>query len=214
MFNLEIDAHESIYVAYNQPYTYTKLCQKLDQIANDTKKMSRSIIARTPLGNRIEIVTITNKNTVGNNKKIIFITARAHPVETAGSYVAEGIIDELLNPTNPDLVSHLLDNFLIKIVPMINPDGVIVGNSRCNIYGFDLNRQWKEPAKNTAPEILSLKRAILKYEGRIEMFLDLHGHSTKKNVFAYGCHDIKNPIASREFPYLLSKLSTTDFVFS
>lgn len=158
--------------------------------------VSRSVIARTPLGNRIEIVTITNKNTVAN-KKIIFITARAHPVETAGSFVAQGIIDELLAPTNPELVNQLLDNYLIKIVPMINPDGVIVGNSRCNIYGFDLNRQWKDPAKNTAPEILSLKRAILKYEGRIQMFLDLHGHSTKKNVFAYGCHDVKNPIASR-----------------
>ncbi len=34
---------------------------------------------------------------------------------------------------------------------MINPDGVIVGNSRCNIYGFDLNRQWKDPTHSTAP---------------------------------------------------------------
>lgn len=80
---------------------------------------------------------------------------------------------------------------------MINPDGVIVGNSRCNIHGFDLNRQWKDPTYNTSPEILHLKRLILRYQGRIQMFLDLHGHSTKKSVFAYGCHDIKNPVASR-----------------
>lgn len=46
---------------------------------------------------------------------------------------------------------------------MINPDGVIVGNSRCNIFGYDLNRQWKEPKKSTAPEILSLKKAILRH---------------------------------------------------
>lgn len=25
---------------------------------------------------------------------------------------------------------------------MINPDGVIHGSSRCNLAGFDLNRQW------------------------------------------------------------------------
>jgi len=90
---------------------------------------------------------------------------------------------------------------------MLNPDGVIVGNSRCNLYGYDLNRQWKHPSRETAPEIVNIKKAILKYAGRIEMVLDLHGHSKKKNVFAYGCHDIKNPIASREFPYLLSKFS-------
>jgi hypothetical protein len=43
------------------------------------------------------------------------------------------------------------------------------------------------------------------------MFIDLHGHSKKKSVFAYGCHDFRNPIASREFPYLLSKLSQKNF---
>lgn len=80
---------------------------------------------------------------------------------------------------------------------MINPDGVIVGNSRCNIYGYDLNRQWKEPSKTTSPEILSLKKAILRHEGKVSMFIDLHGHSTKRSVFAYGCHDIRNPVASR-----------------
>ena len=32
---------------------------------------------------------------------------------------------------------------------------------------------------------------ILKYEGKIDMFLDIHGHSKKKNVFAYGCHDLR-----------------------
>jgi murein tripeptide amidase MpaA len=28
------------------------------------------------------------------------------------------------------------------VVPMVNPDGVIHGNSRCNLSGLDLNRQW------------------------------------------------------------------------
>jgi hypothetical protein len=27
---------------------------------------------------------------------------------------------------------------------MVNPDGVIHGSSRCNLAGFDLNRQWDE----------------------------------------------------------------------
>lgn len=29
------------------------------------------------------------------------------------------------------------------------------------------------------------------------MLIDLHGHSKKKNVFAYGCHDFRAPFASR-----------------
>lgn len=50
---------------------------------------------------------------------------------------------------------------------MINPDGVIIGNSRCNLNGFDLNRQWKNPLLDQAPEIVHLKKYILKYDGRI-----------------------------------------------
>jgi murein tripeptide amidase MpaA len=30
---------------------------------------------------------------------------------------------------------------------MVNPDGVIEGNSRCNLSGVDLNRQWTDPIK-------------------------------------------------------------------
>ncbi len=33
---------------------------------------------------------------------------------------------------------------------MTNPDGVILGNTRCNLNGYDLNRQWKKPHLNTA----------------------------------------------------------------
>ena len=36
----------------------------------------------------------------------------------------------------------LWDTFVFKFVPMLNPDGVIVGNYRANISGLDLNRVW------------------------------------------------------------------------
>jgi len=34
----------------------------------------------------------------------------------------------------------LRDHFVFKIVPMLNPDGVINGNYRCGLCGGDLNR--------------------------------------------------------------------------
>ena len=27
---------------------------------------------------------------------------------------------------------------------MLNPDGVVIGNSRCDILGEDMNRKWNE----------------------------------------------------------------------
>jgi murein tripeptide amidase MpaA len=42
---------------------------------------------------------------------------------------------------------------------MVNPDGVFLGNSRCNWHGVDLNRKWDIPDA-TAPEVLLIKRHI------------------------------------------------------
>jgi len=57
----------------------------------------------------------------------------------------KGVIDYLLGPS---VVARILrDNFIFKIVPMLNPDGVILGNTRCHLLGQDLNRQWQEPTK-------------------------------------------------------------------
>jgi hypothetical protein len=39
-------------------------------------------------------------------------------------------------------MDELRENFVIKIVPMINVDGVINGNYRSNFLSNDVNRQW------------------------------------------------------------------------
>jgi len=38
------------------------------------------------------------------------------------------------------------------------------------------------------------------------MYCDLHGHSRNKNVFIYGNNNPQEPIQTRLFPFLLSKL--------
>lgn len=75
---------------------------------------------------------------------------------------------------------------------MVNPDGVVLGNSRCSISGNDLNRIWRNPSENTHPEIFKLKNYIknVKLKRDILVFCDMHGHSSKKNAFIYGCHSL------------------------
>ncbi len=66
-------------------------------------------------------------------KKAIIFSARVHPGETGASYMMKGIIDYLVGPTVEARI--LRDNFIFKIVPMVNPDGVILGNTRCSLVG-------------------------------------------------------------------------------
>jgi len=51
-----------------------------------------------------------------------------------------------MNPLNEE-ARLLRDNFVFKIIPMLNPDGTVNGNYRCSLAGFDLNRKWKNPSK-------------------------------------------------------------------
>lgn len=139
-------------------------------------------------------------------KPYIIITARIHPGESVSSYVCNGIVEFLLS--NDSKAKKLRQNFIFKIIPMINPDGVIHGNYRSNISGYDLNKKWDNPSKIYHPEIFYLKKLILSIQeiGEVVLFCDLHGHSMKKNMFVYGCHDSMNPKKGKEFPLLMSKI--------
>lgn len=71
------------------------------------------------------------------------ISSRVHPGETGASYMMKGIIDYLLGDS---IGANILRNsYLIKIIPMINIDGVLNGNTRCSLWGVDLNRCWIDP---------------------------------------------------------------------
>ena len=75
---------------------------------------------------------------------------------------------------------------------------------------MDLNRQWKTPLKASHPTIFALKNfmSLMKKIRDINMYIDLHGHSRKYNVFMYGCDDKKKakPLV-RAFPKFFSSHS-------
>lgn len=89
--------------------------------------------------------------TIGNtdSKEVIVLSARVHPGETVSSFIIEGFLKELVS--NSDYARLLRENYLFKVVPMLNPDGVVKGNYRFSAYGCDLNRKWKSCRENAQP---------------------------------------------------------------
>mmetsp|Transcript_47264 Transcript_47264/g.34556 ORF Transcript_47264/g.34556 Transcript_47264/m.34556 type:complete len:275 (-) Transcript_47264:1306-2130(-) len=116
------------------------------------------------------------------------LTCRVHPGESNSQFMLQGILDFLLQPNNKE-AQLLRETFIFKILPILNPDGVIQGNYRCNLLGVDLNRRWINPSKLLHPTIYYGKMLAksLQADHSVLMFLDLHGHSRKRNVFMYGC---------------------------
>lgn len=66
--------------------------------------------------------------------------ARVHPGETPASFVCQGILELLISSYS--VASVLREHVVFKIIPMLNPDGVFLGNYRSNLMGVDLNRSW------------------------------------------------------------------------
>ena len=147
---------------------------------------------------------MSQKNT--NLKKAVIMIARQHPGETVGSYVIKGCIDFLLGDSEEAKKLREIYNFII--VPMMNPDGVLVGNSRTSYAGCDLNRRWTKPNEIIHPEIYYTKSIIKKtaIKQNISFIIDFHGHFGTFNSLFY-CNHKENKETCSLFPYLCSKLS-------
>lgn len=93
---------------------------------------------------------------------------------------------------------------------MLNPDGVIVGNTRSSLTGKDLNRQYRTVIRETYPSIWYTKTMIkrLTEELGVALYCDMHAHSRKHNIFIYGCENKRDPdkkLAEQVFPLMLHK---------
>ena len=81
-----------------------------------------------------------------DTRKAIIVMARQHPGETQGSFVCDGVIDKLIQKGCKE-GEFLRKNYVIYVIPMVNPDGVIYGHYRTNLSGRDLNRKWDSTEK-------------------------------------------------------------------
>ncbi|XP_061679258.1 cytosolic carboxypeptidase 4 isoform X2 [Syngnathoides biaculeatus] len=188
------------YLAYHYPYTYSALRAHLNllhrSVASSKVFFRQQIICPTLSGNSCPVVTITacppskcdkDLHQLGKRPCIV-LTSRVHPGESNASWVMKGTLEFLCS--NDPIAQALRETFVFKIIPMLNPDGVINGMNRCDLSREDLNRQWCKPDPILCPTIYHTKGFLyyLNSIGRAPLvFCDYHGHSRKKNVFLYGC---------------------------
>ncbi|XP_053101307.1 cytosolic carboxypeptidase 6 isoform X2 [Hemicordylus capensis] len=157
------DREDDVYqFAYCYPYTYTRLQHYLDNLQKrNMDYFFRELLGLSVQQRQLDLLTITNPVNLrpGAEEKVVFITARVHPGETPSSFVCQGIIDFLVSP-HP-IAKVLRDHLVFKIAPMLNPDGVYLGNYRCSLMGFDLNRHWVDPSPWAHPTLHGVKQLIV-----------------------------------------------------
>jgi hypothetical protein len=168
---------KSLTVARIEPYLVSHLETMLANIRQHANTEIK-IIGKTVEGRPLEIVRIGREDAPYR----VFLRARAHPWESGGNWVMQGLVDKLLS--GDETARKALDHYCVYLMPMANKDGVVRGRSRFNLRGRDLNRNWDLPAD---PELAPENHALEKWlEERIaagkepHLALELHNDGNGK----------------------------------
>ncbi|XP_077295000.1 cytosolic carboxypeptidase 6-like isoform X2 [Arctopsyche grandis] len=202
-FSFAFDREEDVYhFAMAVPYSYNKLQTYLDLWIRKAKHLKnavdKQIIGKSVQKKNVDLITIGDEEFVheslGESKKkekrkVVVILARTHGGEVPTSFICQGLMDFMISSHG---MAQLLRQYItLKIVPMVNPDGVYLGNQRANLLGIDLNRSWHMISQWAHPTMKAVHDTIKNIEAKREHYqldfvIDMHSHSSLKGCFMYG----------------------------
>lgn len=172
----------SFRIAHVPPYTGEHL-QKLKKEIQTHSDFQEEIVGKTLEGRDLRLWTIHHGAATGAQS--IWLMFRQHSWEAGSSWVGEGAVRALLENT-PE-AAQLRSNFIWKIFPLCDPDGVARGGVRFNKNGFDLNRNWDITDPVRMPEITVQRDAVRRWldQGKtVDLYLSLHNTETAEYLDA------------------------------
>ena len=149
------------------------------------------------------------KTNMLKGQKIIILMARMHPSETASSFALQGFMEKLFDfeAGHKSEASFLRHHFMFVIIPMVNPDGVSVGNSCATFSGQSLKKTFAHPDRFIHPESFYIRKLIhtLSQSNQIMFYTDFRSSDYHKNCWIAGCEEKNFPgKKQREFPILMA----------
>lgn len=95
------------------------------------------------------------------------------------------------------LAFKLREKLEFWIIPVMNPDGIVCGNYRCNTQGKDMNRYFfaddDEDVNMRLTEVELIRSFMEEHfnpkdeqkKNKLKMFLDIHAHSAQRDIFIF-----------------------------
>lgn len=177
-------ASNCVYLAYFEPYSHERHLDLIGSAAS-SQHVTLERLGSTLDGRDMTLLHITDaaSATSPQHKKKIWLIARQHPGETMGEWFVEGLLERLLDASDP-VARVLLDKCQFWVVPHMNPDGAVRGNLRTNAAGANLNREWAAPSLDKSPEVFWVRQKML--EVGVDLSLDAHGDEGLPYNFVVG----------------------------
>ena len=186
--------HDTVYIAYWFPYTYTDLENFLNSISGSQHLIHSGAKSTSPGGRNLYGYQVTDTAYSSCYKKNVVITARQHPIEFINGYFVEGMTNYLLYGTD-SIADFLRRNFHFYFYPMLNPDGVAEGLAQ-NLFGQGLNREWEDSlVSGGTPEVDSIRYVIWNETNqRVDWAIDIHSNPGSNSLYYWWGYTQNSPV--------------------
>jgi len=174
---------DQVYFAYFAPYSMERHAD-LIAFAQTSEQCAVETLGHTLDGQAIDCLRFGEPDPA---KKTIWLVARQHPGESMAEWWMEGLINRLVDDSDP-VVKSILQKSIIYLVPNMNPDGSRRGHLRTNAAGINLNREWHASSLEKSPEVYYVLEKM-KSTG-LDFGLDVHGDEALPYNFLAGTEGI------------------------
>ena len=181
------------------PTPFVPLMEFWYELARISPEVSIRPLTQTLLDREFTLVTISNEpiltpqDAIRSGKTIVLIANAVHGGETSGKESSQIVARDLVAGD----LRHILDDVIVLIIPLINPDGGEV-RRRTNEEGFDMNRDY---VKLESQEIRALVTQVMN-EWTPDIHIDTHhGGAAPYTMTWQGTLNPAADAALRAFPY-------------
>lgn len=181
------EGENKLYFAHNMMYLPDRFYNFIA-----SKDIHHTVLCKSEKGNDVPCLKL------GNSDKYIVLTARHHACEATGSYVLEGVLEEL--------ISSPLNGIGIFCVPFVDYDGVVAGDQGKARYPHDHNRDYcDQPIYQSTAKIMEFAK-----QNEILLAFDFHSpwHQGGRNDAVFIVEQANFEQKTKEFSALLKKEMT------